>query len=76
MIVRIQVQVNSDVVRCMCFFILTVYCLGSSARLAGVPHPCVLLCDVPVRGRMADAWTQHAPAGLSCLEVGEALSPK
>jgi len=62
---------------CVCFFcFLIMCCLVSLARLARVPHPCVFLRNVPVRRRMADAWTQHAPAGLSRLEVGGAFNPK
>lgn len=55
-------------------YVCLTMCYVSLARLAGVPHPCVFLRNVPVRRRVADAWTQHAPAGLSCLEVGGAFT--
>lgn len=35
----------------------------------GVPHPLLLLRDVPVRHRVADALSEPAAAGLSRLEV-------
>lgn len=40
-----------------------------AAGSPGIPHPFLLLRDVPVRGRVAHALSEPAAVGLSRLEV-------